>query len=304
MANLIGFTTVDRILAKSYRELKETDLDESDAIEWIGEALDFLSVFEVQEEAVTFLEVKNFEAELPKGFQMVLQVAKMGELPSEENYVVDNHEDLPRLDVTPIKEDDCNTTCYKPYFDMQIQYVDWIQHSLYKQSFKPIRLANHIFFNDIVCKEKGIYENNHCDEEYTIVGTTERKLRFSFQEGIVALSYVRAAIDKETGYPLIPDDIRFITAITYYLKWKIAEYFSWSRKEGFDSLADKAEAKWLKYAKQAKNYAKMPKTVDQFQNLLESTHNMIPNHKRYYNHFGNLGRRDKVKFNDPDYRNR
>lgn len=304
--NNIGFTTVDRILAKSYRELKETDLDENDVIEWIGEAVDFLAMPEVKEEAVVFLEVKNFEVELPKGFQMVLQLAMLdGPLENIESFAPTYETDLPRLDVTPIKEDSCEPQCYKPYFDMQIQYIDWVQHPIYQKSFRPIRLANHNFFNDIVCKEKGIYqESRGCQEEYTIVGTIEKKLRLSFKEGVVALSYLRSAIDSETGYPLIPDSIQHITAISYYIRWKLAEYFSWNRVEGFDGLSTKAEQLWLKYAKQAKNFTKMPKTLDQFQNLLEQTHHLIPNHRRYYNHFGNLGRADNTKFRDPDYRNK
>lgn len=309
MANLIGFTSVDRILAKSYRELKETDLDENDVIEWIGEAMDFMAMPEVQEEAVIFLEVNNFETELPKGFQAVLQIALLDDAIAEHEFntpgkaVDDSH--IPRPDITPIREDSCNPQCYKPYFDMSMNYIEWTTSMNYRKFFTPIRLANHTFFNDIVCKENSMYQDyNSCTEEYTIVGTTERKLRFSFKEGLIALSYIRAAVDPETGYPLVPDSIQHITAISYYIKWKIAEYFSWTRRDGFDGLSDKAEAKWLKYVKQAKNFAKMPKTIDQYQNLLEQTHQLIPNHRRYYNNFGKLGRVENKKFNDPNYRNK
>ena len=72
----IQFTTVDRVLAKIHRDLKGINLNESDAIEWIGEALDFLKVPQIQEEAVLFSEVKNHHVELPYGFHMILQVAR------------------------------------------------------------------------------------------------------------------------------------------------------------------------------------------------------------------------------------
>ena len=53
------YTTVDRVLSKFHRDLRGAEINESDAIEWIGEALGFLQVYQVQEEAVAFLEVKR-----------------------------------------------------------------------------------------------------------------------------------------------------------------------------------------------------------------------------------------------------
>ena len=70
------YTTVDRIFSKIHRDLKGIDLNESDAIEWIGEALDFLKIKGNQEETVAFIEVVDYHAELPCGFQMVLQLAR------------------------------------------------------------------------------------------------------------------------------------------------------------------------------------------------------------------------------------
>ena len=60
-----SFTTVDRILAKLSRELSETDFNEQDVIEMIGEALDFLKVHAVLEPVVSFIEVKDYECPVP-----------------------------------------------------------------------------------------------------------------------------------------------------------------------------------------------------------------------------------------------
>ena len=70
------YTSVDTIFAKFSRDLRGTDLHESDIIEWIGEALGFMNVVEIQEEAIAFIEVKNHKAELPNNFKSVIQVAK------------------------------------------------------------------------------------------------------------------------------------------------------------------------------------------------------------------------------------
>ena len=306
----IKYTTVDRVLSELNRGLRGTDLNETDMIEWIGQALDFMQMPEVQEEAVAFLKVENHEVELPDGFQMVLQIAKYNKEPEaiEENCdcLEDGEPDLSTPDCcqdTPVL--DCMLNCitpFKPYFDMQWQYIPWTVSTYYVEHFQPVRLANNTLFNSIVCKEKSVYENCGPDE-YTIVGTVDKKLRFSFKEGFVALSYIKSALDSNTGYPLVPDNIRHIQAINYYVRWKIAEYLDWNGREGFGSKAESNMQLWLKYVKQAKNYTKMPKSIDQFQNLLEQSHYLIPRHNRYYKYFGNMSRAEDRKFNDPDRRN-
>lgn len=134
-----------------------------------------------------------------------------------------------------------------------------------------MKLSSNILFNSIVCKEsdfENIYSN--CKDEYTIVGITDKFLRFSFREGRISLAYLKIEVDSDTGYPLIPDDIRYTTAITYYIKWKIAQIESWNGREGFSKIAMDNERLWLKYAKQAKNYMKMPKTLDEYLNRINN----------------------------------
>ena len=70
-----NYTTVDTIFSKFSRDLRGVDIHESDMIEWIGEALGFLGVSEIQKEAVAFLKVKNHSVDVPDGFQGVIQVA-------------------------------------------------------------------------------------------------------------------------------------------------------------------------------------------------------------------------------------
>lgn len=270
------YTSVNNILSKFHRDLRGTDINESDAIEWIGEALEFLKVREIQEEDVDFIKVENYECNVPIGLQTITQIAK------------DNDSTFKEEDVTDIPQN--------------LNYNTWTVSNFYQKRFTPVRLANHSFFKSVVCKEKDMSVYESCNDEYTIVGTVDRKLRFSFKTGVIALAYVRNAIDKETGYPLVPDNISYTTAITYYIKWKIAQRMEWSGREGYSRLAQDSERLWLKYCQQGKNYMKMPKTLDQYQNMLESSHHLIPKHNRYYNYFGNLGRPEQRKFNDPDRR--
>lgn len=335
----MDFTTVDRVLVKFSRDLKEQALNESDAIEWIGEALDFLKVHAVTEQSVAFIEVKNYQAELPAGFQTVLQIARNRNW-SESNdcclcpstvtstatttttsttsttttVTVTNPtcascETLNPKVNTPVPLNckgepitDYDLAYYRPYFDLKYMYNTWTKSSYYQQNYTPVRLADHTFFNTAVAKEKEFKElYQSCTDEYTIVGHgANRMLKFSFKTGSIALAFEKSVLDRDTGYPMVPDNISYITAITYYIKWKLAEDLAWRGREGFARIAANAEAHWLKYCRQAKNWAKMPKTIDDYQDLLEQSHYLIPNHRRYYGFFGNLNQYENRSFANPD----
>jgi hypothetical protein len=293
----LTFTTVDRIFSKFSRDLKGTDINESDIIEYVGEALEFMKVYGIQEQVVTFLEVKNHHANIPKGFQMVLQISKKtsdvnikGNFLSTNNTIVDNtksESDCGCTDEFPVCLTDEHLLNYNKDYTLNIGYKEWTDNSQYHVNYTPVRLANSTMFNSLVCKEK-VDPCIGCIDEYTIVGTTEKRIRTSFKDGRIALSYLRNALDEKTGYPLVPDNISYITAITYYIKWKIAEWYQWNGRQGSDGLTQDNERKWLKYCRQASNNIKMPKSIDDYQDLLEQSHHIIPNHKKYYGYFGNL----------------
>lgn len=297
--NQYQYTTVDRILSRVNRDLRGVELNETDLIEWAGEALEYLNVPQIQTQYLAILPVENYQAVLPTGFQSVLQVARYHDDYIKEDEIkkciseLSPEEELDSPQKTIIRENPCNPCpeCYKPYFDMQWQYTDWRRTNSYHTHFTPVRLANHTLFNSLVCKEKDYQElYSSCKDEYTIIGTEEKIIRLSFKEGVIAFAYLGSATDNETGYPLIPDDIYFTTAVVYYIKWKIAERLDYSGREGYTRLADKSHQHWVQHQVKAKNNAKMPKTIDEYQNLLEQSHNLVPNHRKYYNYFGNLGR--------------
>ncbi len=318
----INYVSVNTILAKFHREIKEESANESDLIEYIGEAMGFLNVHQVKEQAVAFIEVKDYSCAVPKNLQMVLQVARHNEFDPTSKLeclpTIDAIEEL-KLELGEMSALDCmdcegfseEVPEFPTHFSLPSTYSNWRSNSYYREKFSPVRLADHTFFNTLVCREKEdspygaddldcVYCKDNPNDEYTIVGTVDKQFRFSFREGYVAIAYTRTPVDSETGYPLIPDNIRHITAVSYYLKWKIAETKVWQGREGFSGIADKAEARWLKYVRQANNYMKMPKSLDDHQDLLEQSHYLIPNHRRYYGFFGNLNREEDRRFNDPN----
>lgn len=184
-------------------------------------------------------------------------------------------------------------TTYAKYFSMKTPFNYWVKSNNYVQNYIPIRLSNHTFFNSVVCKlDNPIYNDTkyypNTQDEYTIVGDyPNRVLRFSFQEGQVALAYLKSQTDDE-GFPLIPDDSDCHSAIVYYLKWKIAERLAWSGREGYDRLGKEAEAHWLRYIKQFKSKSKMPYSLDDYKNIQENSYYLIPNLNKDFGFFGQL----------------
>tara|TARA_R110000851_G_scaffold97156_11_gene210710 strand:- start:3567 stop:4451 length:885 start_codon:yes stop_codon:yes gene_type:complete len=291
----INYVSIDRIFSKINRDIKGTETNETDVIEWIGEALEFLKVPQILVEDVAFLTVSDYHVEMPENLHMITQIARNNTydstVPTEECEEIE--EEISTEDSCAVEE----------AVDLGLwSYTIWTSGEEYRKNYSPVRLATGSFFNNIVCKEKDESLYTTCEDEYTIVGEIDKLLRFNFIEGQIAVSYLRNTVD-ESGYPLIPDNISYITAIVYYLKWKIAEWYEWSGREGWSAKAEKAEARWIKYSRQGKNFMKMPKTLDEHQNLLEQTHYLIPNHKRYYEYFGNLGKRDVRNFNTFNKRN-
>jgi hypothetical protein len=330
MQQRFQYVSVDTILSKYLRDFRGNELNEDDAIEWIGEALGHMKMATISEEAIAFLEVKNYQATLPNGLQYIIQVAKNNTWSPTEKVSCS-----PQAIITDLVSDNPTTNCscsscggtpandmvllncygelignpevayYRPYFDLQYEYLGWVHSKAFRSKFTPVRLANHTFFNTLVCQSKdsdGLYNNsNSLTDEYSII---EDQLRFSFKEGLVAVAYLRTKVDAETGYPMVPDDESAKAAITYYLGWKVKEREAWNHREGAMQIAQVAEARWLKYIKQFKNKAKMPWGTDEYENLMEQGNYLLPRNKRYYGFFGKLGKAEDRIFNDPNFTNK
>lgn len=331
------YTSIDRIFAKLSRDLPIDNINESDVIEWSGEALEAIGAVTLYEDAVAFIEVKNHQCSLPSGLHSITQIAKNNcftECIKEDNtvnlcpaQVVENivEEVTEESNCACLAEQSCSQckkadyvildcegkpitgydiAYYRPYFDLQYEYYNWNSSKMYRTCYSPIRLTNHTFFNSLVneeaCKTDELYHSS--TEEYTIVnGDT---IRFSFKEGSIALAYTRQVVDPETGYPMIPDEYSYTTAITKYITYKLMEREFYANREGSQSRLQKAESDWHWYCKQAGNLALMPKGVDQWQNILDQRNHLLPKMRNYFSFFGKMSRPENRNWNDPNHRNR
>lgn len=322
MADKTSFVSVDTILSKLGRDLRGTQIEEADIIEWVGEALSFMKVSGVNEEAVAFTEVNEHRAILPEGFKCIIQVAKNTSWSPELEATLTPENVIQQLETEAIGDEpndgiilnelglplEDHVAYYRPYYDLKYEYGGWTNSSYYRHNYSPVRLSNNTFFRSLVAQESGLDKNslyNPTGDEYTLVGNfPNMELLLSFKTGYIAVSYVRNRVDEITGYPLIPDDISVISAITYYVKWKLSERLRWSGTEGFKFEAQDAETKWLKYVRQAINAIKMPSTIDEYQNEMEQSLYLMPRTRLYQGFFGKLGREEDRRFNNPDGRKR
>ena len=305
------YTSIDRIFAKLYRDLPLDNISEDNVIEWCGEALDFIGVMAVSEEAVHFTEVQNHQCKIPVGLQNIIQIGlnmcdKIGDdsfcpkVVAEEMIPDNSGPDVPvALNCQGEPVNAYELAYYRPFFDFRSEYFDW-RNSYHYKKYSPVRAATGTGIDRIVCQERD--EVNYGGHEYSVV--QGQYLRFSFREGIVAIAHNRNITDPETGYPMIPDNISCITAITKYITMKLLERESYARREGSLPLLQKAEADWQWYCRQAGNEGFGLKGIDDFQNFLDQRSYILPDNSHYYTFFGNLGKPEQRKYNDPDGRNR
>lgn len=295
----IPLVSINRIFTKLGRDIT-SDVAEADVIEWSGEALGFMRAPKNMEQWVAFVEVKNHQCPLPKFCQGVIQIAKNNQWDITSSsctpavVIPIANTETPTatvpvcLDCNGEPIDDYSVAYYRPFFDLRFETNTWSNSMMYRKHFTPVRLSTNTMINSIACSDKGF--NTHAytasKDEYTII--QGKYARFSFKTGHVAIAYDKHSIDPQTGYPLIPDDESYTTAIVMYITKMIMQRRLYAGREGSANLTDRADKDWQWYCKQARNKGLMLNGIDEHQNLLDQRSFLIPQMNRYYNFFGNL----------------
>jgi hypothetical protein len=306
------YVSIDRIFSKLVRDVTD-EFSESDVVEWCGEALEFTGATKLYEEAVTFIEVKNHQCDMPKGTHAIIQIARDNRWngPRESDIcpkaIVDSICEIKkdktaipvRIDCEGQPVDAYDLAYYRPFFDLKSEFLDW-RHSTYYARYTPVRLATSKLYDSLVCKENE--DVHYGDDNYTVI--RGQKLRFSFREGFIAIATLRTVLDEETGYPMVPDNISYTTAIVKYITMKLLDRQCYNGREGTCGKAKDAMLDWHWYCKQASNVDIMPNGVDEYQNLLNQRSYILPRQNKYYNFFGSLSKAEGRPWNDPNQRNK
>ena len=268
------YTSINTIFASIGRDIHQYSISDGEIIEWCGRALEAIQSASVYEHAVAFSEVKDHQCELPKHIHVLLQIARnnkwigTGITPADvitDTTTLPDGPDIPvALDSNGTPINDYDLAYYRPYFDLVGEYNILGNNQPNFNHFTPVRLANNLFFNSIVAREENYDElYKGCRDEYTLV---EDMIRFSFQEGQVAIAYLKQKLDCD-GYPMIPDTVENVTAVEKYIKYKLREIDFEQNRLGSESRLVKAESDWQWYCRQAKNVNMIPQTFDEWENL-------------------------------------
>lgn len=276
-------------------------ITQKDIIEWTGQALDFMKHSTVFQPAVKVEIVSNHQVAMPNYLHAIVQIARNNEW-TEPSTNTDNSEeisveetvDIPvAIDANGMPVNAYDLAYYRPFNDFDGEAFTIGGLHIKKYQYTPVRLANHSFFNTVVCKENGfedIYKT--CTDEYTII---ENLLRFSFESGQIMISYLKQKLD-ENGFPMIPDEPSAIQAIESYIRMKVFQEEFDSNREGSERKYLKAESDWQWYCRQAKNEDMLPQTVDEMQNIMDWKNHLIPKKHRYYGFFGALSHPEHLNF--------
>lgn len=281
-----------------------------DLIEWSLEVLDYLQLPVMLEEAVSIIEVKDNKAPFPKNAVSIIQIVKLHkdirEVVSKTQQCVKEQVDddccitfcnnvidgIP-VDCQGAPLIDVEITYYRPYLDMSKKFFYMKVLNGYDNNIMtPVRKSSsNIFMFNNECVEKGL----QCKDEYKIL-LKDKHILFNFSDYLVAIFFYRPIIDCSTGLPMIIDDIRVINAIAYYVKWKVAEVKLWLGDRNAATLVQYFERQYRHYLGQARNWLFKPKTIDDFENILQQTSRLIPRKFEYKTFFSNLNGEEKIKW--------
>jgi hypothetical protein len=319
MGKKYKYVSLDRIFSKVLRDFDYRG-NEGDVVEWCGEALEFVGAPSYYEEAVAFIEVKNHQGELPVWLHSITQIARDNQWVKVPERCVTPKAVVETLDKPYCKKSmvwseedseyvllDCDgnfiydyeVAYYRPYFDLKYLHDLWRNTSLYKGRFTPVRPSTNTFGHSLLAIDG--QDCNSCKDEYTIIQNSI--LRFSFKEGMVAVAYTRQVVDKVTGYPLVPDNISYTTAISYYIMMKAAQRDFEKGRAGAEARLTRYERDWQWYCQQAGNADMMLHGVDEHQDFLDQRQRLLPQNNQYSSFFGNLSNPEVRVWNDPNGNN-
>lgn len=310
---IINKIPINRILSKVYADFGLEEIEESTLIEWTGDVLSHLEIQKAYAERVTFVEIKNHQAQLPPHIISILRVAKNTKFQAKTCF---NQSELDTLgcsdptvvegELTPCMNNlplltccnsltilPCGEVYRKPMISFEYPYYSWIDSDSYRNQFVTIGASTDAFKTGLICElgkdqQTKIYNNR--EDEYQIVES--KYIRTNFKTGQLAIAYLAQPVDILTGYPLVPDDISVISAITNYILFMYCRKMHILGRPGYKEKYKEAEADYQWYLSQAKNKLYFPHGVDEFQKFTEARFSFLPNiYKNRNNTLGGSVRR-------------
>ena len=271
MPKQFKYVSSSTIISKVIRDLGVTDINKSDMIEWMGEAIQAIGTNGMKEESVMFLEIANHVADLPSEVSEVVKVYRnhkydIGdcvlplEAAVEDEHPVEIHDVTCGCDIIP----DEDLPRWTRRFERRWEYLDWDVSPLRTNRFTPIALSSAILFSGVTCEAINEGLSTCSGDEYQLQNGA---IKTSFPTGQVAIAYRHTPLDSE-GYPMIPDLYSVQAAITHYISYKLFARMWYQGREGMSDKMQWADREYQFYVKQAKNDTWMLYGIDEHQNMI------------------------------------
>lgn len=294
-------TSVKRVLAKVFTDLdlKEGDHRILDMIEWCAEGLLKIGAFPqfinkvTGKDNVPFLEIWDYQAQLPSDFHSIIQVSFSENIQGpfypmtygtgSFDFQKDNNEVTSAIAIPESNIVSMAMTLYN------LDYKD----ALAKINNEPVTRDNlMVMLNRMYPSASGAGVSNPgvvgTDYKYVI---TSGYIKTNVRNGYIMMAYQAIPTDSE-GYPLIPDDVDFVEALYWYVTMKLL-YPEWKLGRVRDEVYYDARRSWNFNCKKAYGNAMMPNT-DQLETIKNQWLRLIPEIHEHSSGFATLGDRQIV----------
>jgi len=275
-----NYVSIDNVLAKINDDYA-FEIDEGILIKWIAEALGFLNVNMLgMEERIAVVDVSNYQCRLPRFCKSIIQIVK-----NNNSESINSDSIVSSTGTITTYDDDDRIVDLEEFNIINIPYLEF-NYSYYgfnkmtKNNFTSVKLANNNLFKISVCDIDPIYVTDGA--EYTIVG--EDTLRFSFESAQVVIIFLQQRLD-ENGYPLIPDDTYVIDAISKYILYRMSVREYVQHRQGSVDRKREIEDDWLRAKNTVTSMYMVPRSLEEYNNLLKSTNKLLPRTDRHENFY-------------------
>jgi hypothetical protein len=297
-------TSVKRVLAKVFTDLdlKEGDHRILDMIEWCAEGLLKIGAFPqfinkvTGKDNVPFLEVWDYQTQLPNDFHSAIQVSFSENVYGPYYPMIygtgsfEFSKDINEVSSTmAIPESNLVSMAMTLY---ELSYTD----ALTKINNEPVTRANLTVMLNRMNPDAsgaggaGVSNIGASGKDYKYI-ITPGYIKTNIRTGFIMMAYQAIPTDSE-GYPLIPDDVDFVEALYWYVTMKLL-YPEWKLGRVRDEVYYDARRSWNFNCKKAYGNAMMPNT-DQLETIKNQWLRLIPEIHEHSGGFATLGDRQII----------
>lgn len=187
------YISIDRVIEGVYRDFGWThELDWIDAVEWIGEIMDMIAAPKQYVDKVT-------DGDEDRHHQCPIKITNYrGHLPCDIIY--------------PVMAREWNSK-------LEMRLSSDTFHSSVKKNEENVTPSSYPISSPLIENRNGLLNAGNTDLTYTI---NDQHIFTNFEEGEVELSYKAFPTDCN-GLPMIPDNVKYVQAVKYYIAEKIAQ---------------------------------------------------------------------------------